>query len=127
MEPVSDQAPPATSRVVKFGDGRHAVTSASCHEDLAVGQQAGRMEIAGRAEGVGVGPGPESAIGGRVEDLGAGCPVVTGVIAPGHQDPAVGQQGGGMAIAGRGEGTGVGPGPGVRVVNLALAVTLLTP
>ena len=84
------------------------------HQDLAVGQQGGRVVVAGRWRGSrwrSRSPWP-----GRRARRWPGRSAI--VIAPRHQDLAVGQQGGRVTVAGGGEGAGGGPGPRGRVVEL---------
>ena len=66
-EPVAVQSP--RGRVVEFSTGQVATAAiAPRHQDLAVGQQGGRMTIAGGGQGAGGGPAPR----GRVVEFGAG-------------------------------------------------------
>ena len=84
------------------------------HQDLAVGQQGGRVPAAGGVEGAGGGPGP----GGRVVELGAGQKAGStySLRPPGPCRWAAGWPCG--HIAAGGEGAGGAPGPGGRVVEL---------
>ena len=87
------------SRRARRWSGQTAGTITPRHQDLAVGQQGGRVMY---ARPVARAPVAVQAPRGRVVELGAGQDgTAGGPLAPRHQDLAVGQQGGRVMYAGR--------------------------
>ncbi len=119
--------PGAGGRVVQLGAGLvgqetarvaavvTAVTGTAGHEDLPVGQQGGRLTVAGVDHRSGQGPLP----GGRVVQFCAGQAAArAGAASSGHQHLTVRQQGGGGFAAGDRHAPGRREGARGRIVKL---------